>query len=649
MKNIKPLIALLLCSVILILPACKSVGKLSLGGSELKIGVEGIEGNFNPFYAESEADCEVVAQMFRPIQRRSSDNKLVNYSGGISYEFVGDSQVKYTVSIKDDMYFSDGTNITIDDVIFFYHFIADASYDGKYKNWYLNDIVGLKEYYFDDKDYGKSIAAIENTISEKFTVTTIGKEDYIDYLVATKLEGKMSGGLESASPSGSTWREYISKLGYDSELSKLGSSPSDEAVLKLAARVEAENNPLAYNPESWYREQLYTSYVKGNYDNGADVESIEGIKKVNDYTCTVLFNSRNINAISEINIPLVSKNYYSAEYIKGSAEKVKELSGYTVCSGPYVISDSDETSVLMSENEYYGGNSDFTSLKFIDLSADGDDPIESVLSGKVDVVRTLASSNAVNSLSNKSVQYFITNCDYYASLFFNTRSLSPSARKALMCPGSLNSTVEAKIGSYYTRPLRPISVRFEEYPSSVTEPYYSEEAFRAYSKMSGSELNELFAYYSGSQDDFGYIALTAYKDILASNGISLNIVLVDEQGLESAIISGQADIWLENVYDGATCDKYDYYNSSGKLNKTGINTPEINLLTEGIRKAVGFSDKAQMTLQLSELIMEQAIELPVYQLQEITVYNTETVNPESFSKDSNFDGFTYYIPLLKSN
>ena len=56
-----------------------------------------------------------------------------------------------------------------------------------------------------------------------------------------------------------------------------------------------------------------------------------------------------------------------------------------------------------------------------------------------------------------------------------------------------------------------------------------------------------------------------------------------------------------------------------------------------------------MTLQLSELIMEQAIELPVYQLQEITVYNTETVNPESFSKDSNFDGFTYYIPLLKSN
>ena len=37
MKNIKSLIAFLLCGVLLILPACKSVGKLSLSGNELKV------------------------------------------------------------------------------------------------------------------------------------------------------------------------------------------------------------------------------------------------------------------------------------------------------------------------------------------------------------------------------------------------------------------------------------------------------------------------------------------------------------------------------------------------------------------------------------------------------------------------------------
>ena len=135
MKITKKLTALLICAIILFLPSCKSMGSLTRGGGELKIGVNGIEGNFNPFYSESEGDREIASQMFRTIQRRENDNKLINYSGGISYEFVGDSKGKYTVSIKDDMYFSDGSNITIDDVIFFYYFISDASYDGIYKDW----------------------------------------------------------------------------------------------------------------------------------------------------------------------------------------------------------------------------------------------------------------------------------------------------------------------------------------------------------------------------------------------------------------------------------------------------------------------------------------------------------------------------------
>ena len=75
--------------------------------------------------------------------------------------------------------------------------------------------------------------------------------------------------------------------------------------------------------------------------------------------------------------------------------------------------------------------------------------------------------------------------------------------------------------------------------------------------------------------------------------------------------------------------------------------PVINTIT--ITAAVGFSDKAQMTASLMKLVMEQAVELPLYQLQQITIYNTETVNPESFSEEINFDGFTYALPILKKN
>ena len=71
--------------------------------------------------------------------------------------------MKYTVSIKDDLFFSDGTNIKIDDVVFYYYFISDATYDDTFKDWYLNDIEGLKEYYFDDPNYESSISNIEKT------------------------------------------------------------------------------------------------------------------------------------------------------------------------------------------------------------------------------------------------------------------------------------------------------------------------------------------------------------------------------------------------------------------------------------------------------------------------------------------------------
>ena len=644
MNIFKTVISVILCLCVLILPACKS-GESS---SELKIGVDGLEYVFNPFYAETDADREVVLQMFSSIQRVDGSNKLVNYCGGISYEFVGDSKVEYTVSISNDLMFSDGTNVTIDDVIFFYHFIADATYDGCYSDWYLNDIEGLREYYFDDADYESSIEKIENKIKDNYTLTTIEVNDYVRYLVETELEGKFSGDLSAAAPSGVTWNEYLRKLGYGEAIDDLGANPSAESVIKLVARAEAESNPLAYNPENWYRETLYTNYIKDNYADGVDVKNISGIKKVNDYTCTVLFNSKNINAISELNALLVSKTSLSAEYVKGYADKIKELDRLEVCSGPYVMAEYSENSVLLTENKYYRQNCDFSALRFIDITEEKDH-IKLLTSGKIDVLETLVTADAINRLANKNVRYFIEDCDYYVSLFFNTRTLDLSARKALAGVCNLNSAVEAQIGSYYTRPLRPISVRFDEYPSDVTQPYYGESAFTVYSMGTAEKISSANLYYCGEESDLAYSAIMAYKEIVGQKGIDLNVVLADEMMLAGAIVSGKADMWVETVYDGSTCDKSEYYHSSGKNNKTGVGTPQIDSLTSAIRSATGFYNKSQMTAQLMELVMEQAIECPIYQPQKMTVYNTQTVSADSFDRVSDMDGFTYYIPQLKKN
>ncbi len=649
MRILKVFTIILLCFTMVVLSSCGLFNQLSVNNTELKIGISGISGQFNPFYCETDADKQIVAQTARPIQRVATDNTLVNHSGGISYEFVGENSVKYTVSIKNDMKFSDGTNITIDDVIFYYHFVSDATYDGIYKDWYLNDIEGLKEYYFDDKNYKSSIANIEKTISEKYTLTTIGKDDYIKYLTATKLEGKFNGDVNSVSPNGLSWKEYLQKLGYAEALNDLGKKPTEQQLLKLIATVEAENNPLAYNPESWYREQLYMSYIDKNYSDGIDVAEISGIKKINDYTCTVLFNSKNINAVSQLNALLVSKSYYSAEYVKGYAEKVKALNGVSaVCSGPYIVTECDNGKVSASSNEYYSdADCNFNHLEFIETKKE--DAVDDVVNGKIDVVSVTATAAEINSLSDKPVRYFVTNQNSYVSAFFNTRTLDTSARMALMGLFNVNSILEDEIGSYYTRLLSPISIRFSEYPSHITNSYYSESAFSAYKMVTDNFITNVTAYCSSDENSLEYKVLNAYKDILSKNGIALNIVISNEDEMRNAIVSGKADVWIESVYDGATCDKYEYYNSFGKMNYTAVSTADIDEMTAKIRSSIGFSDKAQMTESLMKLVMDQAVEYPVYQLQNITIYNTETIDSESLNRFDDYDGFTYIIPHLEEN
>lgn len=647
MRFLKVFLISLICISLFVLSSCSLFNNISVNNNELKIGVSGISGQFNPFYCETQADRQIVAQTARPIQRVSTNNTLVNHSGGISYEITSDEKIKYTVSIKDDMLFSDGTNITIDDVIFFYYFISDATYDGVYKDWYLNDIEGLKEYYFDDKNYKSSINSIEKTVNEKYTISTISTDDYVKYLVATNLEGKFDGDINSLSPRGNSWKEYIEKLGYSEAYNDLGKKPAAEQLLKLMATVEAENNPLAYNPESWYREQLYNRYIEKNYSDGIDVAEISGIKKINDYTCTVIFNSKNINAVSQLNSFLVSKNYYSAEYVKGSAEKVKDISGISsVCSGPYVVTEYDDGKVIADFNEYYDGSaSEFNRLRFIETP--DEDAVKDVTSGKIDVVSVEASSSVVGLLTDKPVSYVISNKNEYVSVFFNTRTLETSARMALSGLFSVNSVLESEIGSYYSRLISPISIRFNEYPSKITNPYYTESAFTAYKTFATNPVTELTAYCTDGENSLQYKILDAYKSILSGNGITLEIVLCNEDELKNSIVSGDADLWIESVPDGATCDKFEYYNSFGKNNYTALSSSDIDDMTSKIRKSIGFYNKAEMTETLMKLVMEQAVELPVYQLQIITIYNTDTINPESLEGFDDYDGFTYIIPYLE--
>lgn len=648
MKTLKALVSILISLSVLFASSCS--GGFGQGVTELAVGVEEISGNLNPFYASTETEKLISSQIYGTIQTLKTDNSLANYCGGISYESVGENKVKYTVTLRNDMFYSDGTHVTIDDVIFFYHFIADASYDGVYSDWYLNDIEGLSEYYYDDADYLRQLSEISNTAYDLYSPENISKTDFINYLIATKLEGRFRNGLDSASPNGKTWREYFISIEYNEELEKLGENPDELELLSLAARAEAENNPLEYNPSPYYADLFVSEYIGSNYSDGIDVPSISGIKKINDYSCTILFNSGNVNAISEINVPIVSRASLEADYIKGNAETIRQKNVIPVGSGPYKLKQTDESEVVLTVNEHYFDEvPDFSLLRFKDVSASGSDLIEAFLDGEVDVVSVDATDENLRRLEKDGVTSVISNKRNYVSLFFNSQSLGLSERKALSGLADFNSYLSDNIGRYYTAVYLPLSIRFPEYPADVTSPVYSSGVFDAFIASNPSGLKNLNAYFCGETDSLEYGILEEYKRILSEKGILLTVNAVDRSEYDAAISSGKADIWLESVPDGATCDKYEYFNSDGSLNKTGLNSEEIDSLTASLRASVGFADRKAMTRRILSLVAEQAVENPICQLQTVTAYNTEKISSDSVGNNFDYDGCYGVLPLLKKN
>ena len=582
MKRLKAGVAVILTAVCLLLPSCSlPFGNAKRQNSTLKIGVAETAGNFNPFYCGENDDSVIMSQLFERVQRRGVSNKFENYCGSITYEFLESGKVKYTVSIDDNIRFSDGTYATIDDVIFWYYVLADATYDGAYSDWYLNDIQGLKAFYYDDKNYEKKLAEID----EKYT------------------------------------------------------DPAE-------------------------REEKVKEYIDKNYSNGTSVSEISGIKKINDHTCTVVFNSVNVGAISQINPLIVSKAAYGAGYVKGKAETVKSNAEKPVGSGAYKLDSSDKKSGLtvLSSNEYYrGGKNGFDTLNVIDLSVKKLSPESAVSRGAVDILETTAKNAIVSTAENAGYKYNFCDDTFYNSIIFNCAKIDINIRKGIMCLANWNGEAKDEFGGYYTAVYRPMSVRFGEYPASTTEPYYPFDSAKAgeyfaaagciksdrsLTDSQGKALRYTVYCLSDGKDALSKV-INSFVASLKSAGIELTVKCVSEEEYSSSLEKRSADMWCGPVYDSQSSDKYDYYHTGGKYNYSGVSDEMLDLELEELRVATDYSERCLKTALMLGNVMELAAELPLYQQKTIVVYNKSVIDENSIPLDSDPQGCRYIIRALQ--
>ncbi|MBE5997231.1 MAG: hypothetical protein E7240_07775, partial [Lachnospiraceae bacterium] len=131
---------------------------------------------FSPFFATTAYDMEVVdltqgvalaADRGGAVIMNGIEGETINYNG-TDYTYYGmgdlevtqndDGTVDYKIHIRDDLKFSDGEPVTIDDYIFSFYVLVDPTYDGS-STIYALPIEGMEEYRSGMESRGNAIFA----------------------------------------------------------------------------------------------------------------------------------------------------------------------------------------------------------------------------------------------------------------------------------------------------------------------------------------------------------------------------------------------------------------------------------------------------------------------------------------------------------
>ena len=401
MKHAKKLLALLLAlAMVLALAACggsgtpaasgsgAASGSADNGGSEhaantLVAAATGFESKFSPFFAASADDQDVVdlTQLGLLVSDREGSPVLKSIEGetrtfnGTDYTYKGisdidivhndDGTVDYNVTIRDDLKFSDGEPVTIDDAIFSMYVFNDPTYDGSV-TMYSCPIVGLEEY----RQNNTTLSALLASLGEDNTDFSLVTEEQQTAFWKAVNEGLVAFAQEivdyvkqTESPDLSV-ADAASQWGFDLDAS---------ATIKdfaLAIGTQYDWNFSAMEAETagsaladLIPEDVY-NYSTTNVATGESAPNIAGIVRTGDYSMTVTTSKFDATFIYQLGIPVAPLHYYgdTAQYDydnnsfgfpKGDLSIVREKTTTPLGAGAYTFASFADGTVYLDANPSY--------------------------------------------------------------------------------------------------------------------------------------------------------------------------------------------------------------------------------------------------------------------------------------------------------
>lgn len=345
----------------------------------------GFEGKFSPFFAASASDQDVIdlTQLGLLAADRKGEMVLNGIEGetreynGTEYTYHGtsdctvtenaDGTVTYDIKLRDDLKFSDGEPVTIDDVIFSMYVYLDPTYDGSV-TMYSTPIVGLEEYRNSMTTLSKLIAEAgeDNTDYTNFTeeqqkafwdAVNDGGVKFAQEIVDTMLENGATDVASAAAGWGfdglaadATAKDFFLAIGeqYDWSFSAMEAESAGSALSELI-------------PEDVY------AYSTTGVNVGNAVANVAGIVKTGDYSMTLTTSELSTTMIYQLQMPIAPLHYYGDEslydydnnsfgFVKGDLSVVRSKTGAPMGGGMYTFSKYSDGVVYLDANpDYFNG------------------------------------------------------------------------------------------------------------------------------------------------------------------------------------------------------------------------------------------------------------------------------------------------------
>ena len=435
----------------------------------LVVGMDYFSSKFSTFFAKTSYDVNVAdmttiyalaTDRGGAVVMNGIEGTTVNYNG-TDYTYYGlgdcvvtqndDGTVYYDITIRDDVKFSDGDDLTIDDLIFSLYVLCDPTYDGS-SSIYSQPIVGMEEYrsgmdsvtnlivaagrdntdftYWTEEEQTAFWSALDVAgqafCQEVVDYCVAGYADYLSAVADSQVAlGMYVWGFGTPSEDGTTitgagtGTEYntadVTVADYWNEM--VAAYAGDYANLNATESAGSDLFSLAYAELG----DAAANYQKG-VNTGDSAANIAGIEKTGDYSMRITMSEFDATSIYTVaGIPAAPLHYYGSAdlydydnnsfgFVKGDLSTVRSKTTQPMGAGPYKFESYENGVVTFTANEtYFKGAPVTPTVLFKETPAT--DKLTGVVSGTFDISDPAISVSVLESIKgyNSNVMFLQPN------------------------------------------------------------------------------------------------------------------------------------------------------------------------------------------------------------------------------------------------